>query len=125
MRLFFLAMFIVLAGMAVFIATERPYLLERWFPSEETKAQLRAVGKYCSAKSSLEGLIAELPFLEDKNLQKTQLEFEKERMKQCGYPFRQPDNGAQQISFDCNTKLYVQRYNELVNQYKIGEPNHG
>lgn len=118
-------MFIVLAGMAVFIVSARPYLLERWFPSEETKTQLRTVGKYCSAKSSLEGLIAELPFLEDKNLQKTQLEFEKERMKQCGYPFKQPDNLAQQKSFDCNTKLYVQRYNELVNQYKIGEPNRG
>lgn len=118
-------MFIVFAGMAVFIAPERPYLLERWFPSDETKAQLRAVGKYCSAKSSVEGLIAELPFLEDENLQMSQLLFEKERMRQCGYPYKQPDNKQQRISFDCNTKLYVQRYNELVNQYKIGEPNHG
>lgn len=124
MRLFFFAMFIVLAGMTVFIATERPYLLERWFPSEETKAQLRAVGKYCSAKSSLEGLIAELPFLEDENLQMTQLNFEKTRMKQCGYPFRQPDNVAQQKSFDCNTKFYVKRYNELSEQYTTGESDH-
>ena len=81
--------------------------------------------KYCSAKSSVEGLIAELPFLEDENLQMSQLLFEKERMRQCGYPYKQPDNKQQRISFDCNTKLYVQRYNELVNQYKIGEPNHG
>ena len=125
MKYIFFFMFIVFAGMAVFIAPERPYLLERWFPSDETKAQLRAVGKYCSAKSSVEGLIAELPFLEDENLQMSQLLFEKERMRQCGYPYKQPDNKQQRISFDCNTKLYVQRYNELVNQYKIGEPNHG
>lgn len=125
MKYIFFFMLIVFAGMTVFIATERPYLLERWFPSDETKAQLRAVGKYCSAKSSVEGLIAELPFLEDENLQMSQLLFEKERMRQCGYPYKQPDNKQQRISFDCNTKLYVQRYNELVNQYKIGEPNHG
>ncbi len=125
MKYIFFFMFIVFAGMAVFIASERPYLLERWFPSDETKAQLRAVGKYCSAKSSVEGLIAELPFLEDANLQLSQLEFEKKRMKQCGYPFRQPDNVAQQKSFDCNTKLYVQRYNELTDKYRTGESNHG
>lgn len=73
----------IILGVAVIII-DKPWILNRWFPSEETKTQLRTVGKYCSAKSSLEGLIAELQLLEDKNLQKTQLEFEKERMRQCG-----------------------------------------
>jgi hypothetical protein len=41
MKYIFFFMLIVFAGMTVFIATERPYLLERWFPSDETKAQLR------------------------------------------------------------------------------------
>ena len=100
------------------VLIQKPWLLERFFPSEQTKAQLRSAGKYCSAKSRLEGLIAELPFLDDENLQMTQLEFEKRRMKHCGYPFRQPDNNAQQISFECNRKSYDQRYNELIDQYK-------
>ena len=125
MKYIFFFMFIVFAGMTAFIVSARPYLLERWFPSEETKTQLRTAGKYCSAKSSLEGLIAELPFLEDANLQLTQLEFEKKRMRQCGYPFKQPDNLAQQKSFECNAKLYVQRYNELREKYKTGESDHG
>ena len=110
-------LFAVVVTIAV-VLIQKPWLLERWFPSEETKAQFRTVGKYCSAKSRLEGLIAELPFLDDENLQITQLEFEKTRMKQCGYPFRQPDNNAQLKSFECNRKMYDQRYNELSDQYK-------
>lgn len=109
-------LFAVVVTIAV-VLIQKPWLLERWFPSEETKAQFRTVGKYCSAKSRLEGLIAELPFLDDENLQITQLEFEKTRMKQCGYPFRQPDNNAQLKSFECNRKMYDQRYNELSDQY--------
>lgn len=83
-----------------------------------------ALGKYSSAKSYLEGLIAELPFLEDENLQMSQLLFEKERMRQCGYPYKQPNKKQQRISFDCNTEFYVKRYNELRGMYKTGEVNH-
>ena len=110
-------LFAVVVTIAV-VLIQKPWLLERFFLSVQTKAQLRSAGKYCSAKSRLEGLIAELPFLDDENLQMTQLEFEKRRMKHCGYPFRQPDNNAQQISFECNRKSYDQRYNELIDQYK-------
>ena len=111
---------VVTIGVVLF---QKPWLLERWFPSEETKIQFRALGQYCSAKARLEGFIAELPFWEDENLQITQLEFEKRRMKQCGYPFRQPDNTAQQNSFECNRKMYVQRYNELRELYKTETGN--
>lgn len=119
----FCFIFSIVIGIGLVII-QKPWILERWFPSEETKTQLRTVGKYCSAKSSLEGLIAELPFLEDENLQLTQLEFEKKRMRQCGYPFKQPDNKQQRISFDCNTEFYVKRYNELSEQYMTGESDH-
>ena len=120
----FCFLFSIVMGIGLVII-QKPWILGHCFPSEERKAQLHALNKYGSAKSYFEGLIAELPFLEDENLQMSQLLFEKERMRQCGYPYKQPDNKQQRISFDCNTKLYVQRYNELVNQYKIGEPNHG
>lgn len=102
------------------VLIQKPWLLERWFPSEEKKAQFqfKPVAEYYSAMSRLEGLITELPFLDDETLQMTQLEFEKRRMKQCGYPFNQPDNNAQQKSIECNRKMYDQRYNELSDQYK-------
>ena len=119
----FCFIFSIVMGIGLVII-QKPWILKRWFPSEETELHLGALGKNSSAKSYLEGLIAELPFLEDENLQMSQLLFEKERMRQCGYPYKQPNKKQQRISFDCNTKLYVKRYNELSEQYMTGESDH-
>jgi len=119
----FCFIFSVVMGIGLVII-QKPWILKRWFPSEETKAHWETLSKYSSAKSYLEDLIAELPFLEDENLQMSQLLFEKERMRQCGYPYKQPNKKQQRISFDCNTEFYVKRYNELSEQYMTGESDH-
>lgn len=119
----FCFIFSIVIGIGLVII-QKPWILKRWFHSEETELHLGALGKYSSAKSYLEGLIAELPFLEDENLQMSQLLFEKERMRQCGYPYKQPNKKQQRISFDCNTEFYVKRYNELSEQYMTGESDH-
>lgn len=120
----FLGIFLGIIMFFAVIIIDKPWILNRWFPSEETESHLGALGKYSSAKSYLEGLIAELPFLEDENLQMSQLLFEKERMRQCGYPYKQPNKKQQRISFDCNTEFYVKRYNELREQYETRGSNH-
>lgn len=121
----FLGIFLGIIMCFAVIIIDKPWILNRWFPSEETELHLGAAwGKYGSAKSYMEGLIAELLFLEDENLQMSQLLFEKERMRQCGYPYKQPNKKQQRISLDCNTEFYVKRYNELSEQYMTGESDH-
>lgn len=120
----FLGMFLGILMIFAVIIIDKPWILNRWFSSEKTDLHLGAWGKYSSAKSHLEGLIAELPFLDDENLQMSQLLFEIERMRQCGYPYKQPNKKQQRISFDCNTEFYVKRYNELREQYETRGSDH-
>lgn len=106
------------------IIIDKPWILNRWFSSIQRNEELIIVEKYKSAKFGVERLVAELPFLENENLQMSQLLFEKERMRQCGYPYKQPNKKQQRISFDCNTKFYIKRYNELSEQYMTGKSDH-
>lgn len=115
----FLGMFLSIIMFFAVIIIDKPWILNRWFSSIQRNEELIIVEKYKSAKFGVERLVAELPFLEDENLQMTQLEFEKERIRQCGYPYKQPDKKQKLISFECNTKLYIQRINKLKEQYNL------